>query len=41
MSRGDVVTVSEQIGAPRVSGDEPVPGIIPARLDECSPRERG
>ena len=41
MSRQLLMTGASELGFPRVSGDEPIPGPRPQYVSEFSPRERG
>ena len=41
MSRGEHAHDAEQVGFPRVSGDEPAVVVVSPRKGAFSPRERG
>ena len=41
MSPGSTLMLTDPSGFPRVSGDEPIPGLIVLEGTEFSPRERG
>ena len=41
MSHGKLIRQMTKFGFPRVSGDEPRPGVVQGLEGEFSPRERG